>query len=437
MSICTLTRKLEAGIDSWPFCVYGGVRRRIMTKMDERPWRASRTLEMLTGTLEAEGKSLAFFRPWHDTVTENPNAIKVRRKVMKTKWWVLAVLSLSVVVVSVMAWESRVQATPQKELFVIKTPTLKNCGLAPWLVTDRLGYFTEEGIKIQYTGETQPALVIPSILRGDNDVSAAHPNSLAVAKAGGAKITGVVRGGIDPAPSVDPKYRHMWWFVNPAKYPNVKSFADLKKIPGKIKFSLITKNQCSDFLANRMLDKYGIPRDKIEWVTMPDIQAIQALRQGLVDVSGVHPPFYKGMQDARAAKIADSTDAGLGPAAGVGYYYFTDDFIKKNPKAVAGFVRAIKRGQRWANANPAKTAKWVEEVIGVPVTGNHYYAEDATIIESQNDAWIKDLEDHRVIPKGKVTSANLITHQFEAYGNYGRDKANPENTKKQKNKKNS
>jgi ABC-type nitrate/sulfonate/bicarbonate transport system substrate-binding protein len=349
---------------------------------------------------------------------------------MKTKRLVVSMVSLAVVVCSAVFFETRVQAAPKKELFVIKTPTLKNCGLAPWLVTDRLGYFAEEGIKMQYTGETQPALVIPSILKGDNDVSSAHPNGIAVAKAGGAIITGVVRGGIEPASSVDPKFRHMWWFVNPTKYPNVKSFADLKHIPGKIKFSIISKNQCSDFLANLIFDKYGIPRDKIEWVTMPDIQAIQALKQGLVDVGGVHPPFYKGMLDAKAFKIADSSEANLGPAAGVTYYYFTDDFIKKHPKEVAGFVKAIKKGQRWANANPEKTAKWVEGVIGVPVTGNHYYAENASIIEAESVPWIKDLEDHKVIPKGKVTAASLTTHQFEAYGND--DKVYQEKLKKQK-----
>ena len=103
---------------------------------------------------------------------------------------------------------ANVQAAPKKELFPIKTPTLKNCGLAPWLVTDKLGYFAEEGIKIVYTGETQPALVIPSILKGNNDVSGGHPNTIAVAKAGGAQITGVVRGGIDPAPSFGEKAGH-------------------------------------------------------------------------------------------------------------------------------------------------------------------------------------------------------------------------------------
>lgn len=298
-----------------------------------------------------------------------------------------------------------------KELFTIKTWSRKDCSLAQWLVTDKLGYFAEEGIKLVFTGETQPAQQIPSILNGNNDVSAFHPNTIAVAKAGGAKITGVVRGDVEPGADVDPKRRHMWWFVNPKS--GIKSFADLKNRPGKIKFSTITKNICADFLANAILDKAGVPRDKIEWVNMPDIQAIQALKQGLVDVAGVHPPFYKGMEDSGAIKIADSSDAGFGAAAGVTYYIFNDDFIAKNPDAVKRFARAITKGQKWINANPGQTNKWVEEEIGVPVTGNHYYADDTKIIESEIDPWIKDLEDNGVIPKGKLKSADLVTHNFE------------------------
>ncbi len=336
---------------------------------------------------------------------------------MKVKWLVGVVVGILSVVTAASMGTSKVQAAPEKDLFPIKTPTLKNCGLAPWLVTDKLGFFKDEGIKMVYTGETQPNLVIPSILRGNNDVSSGHPNTMAVANAGGAKLVGVVRGGIEPAPSIDPKFRHMWFFINPQKHPEIKTFADLKKFPWKIKISTITNNICTDFQINLLADKHGIPREKFEWVTMPDIQGIQALKLGHVDVGTAHPPFYKGNVDAGALKIADSTDTGLGETIGLGFYYFTEDYIKKNPKAVGGFVRAIKRGQRWANANPEKTAKWVAEAIGVPVTGNHYYSEDATIIESQITPWIKDLEDKKVIPKGKVTEKNLITHQFESYGN--------------------
>jgi len=139
------------------------------------------------------------------------------------------------------------------------------------------------------------------------------------------------------------------------------------------------------------------------------------------------------MTDAGAVKVADSTDTGLGSAAGLSFYWFTDDFIKKNPQAVAGFVRAIKKGQRWANAHPEQTAKWVEEAIGVPVTGNHYYAEDATIVEREIDPWIKGVEDAGVVPKGKITSASIVTHQFEAYGND--DKAYKDKLKKKAKKK--
>jgi ABC-type nitrate/sulfonate/bicarbonate transport system substrate-binding protein len=310
-----------------------------------------------------------------------------------------------------------VTAAPQKELFEIRTWSRKDCSLAPWLVTDKLGYFAEEGIKLVYTGETQGPLQIPSIVRGNNDVGAGHANQYGAAIAGGAPLVAVIRGGVEPAPSVDPKFRHMWWFVNPGKTPNVKSFADLKNIPGKIKIGTLNKGTCTELLNQKLSEKYGIPKDKFEWVTMPDIQAIQALKQGLLHVSAVHPPFYKGMQDTGALKIADSSEAGLGSSAGLSFYWFRKDFVQKHPKEVAGFVRALKRGQRWANANPEKTAKWVEEVIGVPVTGNHYYADDATIVEKDLEPWIQFLVDNKIAPKGKITAASIVTHQFEQVGN--------------------
>ena len=310
--------------------------------------------------------------------------------------------------------DSRVHAQSEKDLFVIKTWTRKDCSVTPWTVPDRLGYFKEEGIKLELTGETQPALQIPSILRGNNDVGTFHPNTIAVAKAGGAQITGVVQGGIEPIdPKVPEKFRHMWWFVNPTKTPNVKSFADLKNRPGKIKISTITKNVCADFETNLLADRYGVPRDKFEWVTMPDVQAIQALKQGLIDVSMVHPPFYKGMHDAGARKIADTFETGLGASAGLTYYVFRDEFIKKHPEQVAAFARAVTKGQKWANANPEKSAQLTAEAIGLPVTGNHYYSTVTKIDEQLSARWIKDLEDNKVIPRGKVTTASLITHDIE------------------------
>jgi len=303
--------------------------------------------------------------------------------------------------------------TTDDGLYPIKTWSKTDCASTPWIVADQKGFFAAEGLKVVYTGDTQPAQQLPSVLNGNNDVGSAHPNTLTVAIAGGAKIKGVVNDGIDPTPDQNPRLRHMFWYVNPAVTPDVHSFADLSKLPGQQKFSTITNNICADFLGNNIADKQGFPRKNIEWVSMPDIQAIQALKQGLITVAGVHPPYYKGMEDAGAVKIADSLDAGVGVAGGLGFYYFTDDFIAQHPDVIKKFARAITKAQKWANDNQEESRKMTEDWIKVPVNAVHYYATDTKIIESDIEPWIQDLEDSNVIPKGKIKASDIITHAFE------------------------
>ncbi|MDR3153477.1 MAG: ABC transporter substrate-binding protein [Deltaproteobacteria bacterium] len=284
------------------------------------------------------------------------------------------------------------QEGSQAPLRQLKTFTRRDCSLAPWLITDKLGYFRDEGVELVFTGEIQPAQQVPSVLNGTNDVISLHPNAAAVVINGGARIRGVSRAGREPAPDLSPEFRHMWWFVNPEKYPGVHSFADLKDIPGQLKFTTITTTSCSDFLANQILLRYGVPLDKIEWVTMPDVQAIQALAQGLSDVGGVHPPFYKGVVDAGQRKVSDTIETGLPPeSAGVTHYYFTEDFIRDNPETVRGFARAMARGQRFINANPEQARLWTQEAIGVPVSANHYFAEELEVDGAQTIPWLEDL----------------------------------------------
>ena len=297
-------------------------------------------------------------------------------------------------------------------LIPLKTWTRKDCGSTPFAVGVVKGFFKEEGIELVFTGETQPAQQIPSVLNGNNDIGGGfHPNNLAVAIAGGAKIKGVVTGGIDPTPDKDPKLRHMNWYVNPNATPGIKNFTDLNKLDGKLKFSTITNNICADFLANNIADQQGLARDKIEWVSMPDIQAVQALKQGLVAVAGVHPPFYKSMEDAGMVKIADSIDAKVGIGAGLTYYVFNEDFIAKNPDTVKKFSRAIAKAQKWSNEHPEEARKITEDWIGVPVSATHYYAADTAIVPEYVAPWIADLEKSGVLTKGKVKPEDLVISQ--------------------------
>lgn len=303
-------------------------------------------------------------------------------------------------------------------LFPIKTWTRKDCTATPWAVGVVKGFFQEEGLEIVFTGDTQAAQQIPSVINGNNDVGGGfHPNALAVAIAGGARIKGVATAGIDPLPDQDPRLRHMNWYVNQKFTPDMKSFADLNKLPGQAKFSTITNNICADLLANKIADQQGVRRDKIEWISMPDIQAVQALKQGLVTVAGVHPPYYKSMEDAGMVKIADSLDAKLGVAGGVGYYVFNLDFIAQHPEEVKKFARAITKAQKWSNEHPEEARKITEDWIGVPVNATHYYAAGAAIDEALIIPWIEDLENSGVIPRGKVKPSDLVLSSDVHAGN--------------------
>jgi ABC-type nitrate/sulfonate/bicarbonate transport system substrate-binding protein len=119
------------------------------------------------------------------------------------------------------------------------------------------------------------------------------------------------------------------------------------------------------------------------------------------------------MLDAGQLKIADTQETELpSEVAGLGFYFFTDEFIKNNPEAVRGFARAINKGQKWINENPEQARIWTEEAIGIPVSANHYYSEDLVIKDEQVIPWLEDLENQGVIPKGKLKVEDLVVHDF-------------------------
>jgi ABC-type nitrate/sulfonate/bicarbonate transport system substrate-binding protein len=307
---------------------------------------------------------------------------------------------------------SNTASVKDESLFPVKTWSKTNCESTPWVIADQKGFLKEEGLRIVYTGDTQANQRVPSILNGDNDVGTLHPNGLALAINGGAKLKGVFAIGIDPTPDLDPKLRHMNWYVNPKVDPGIKTFDDIQKKEGKVKITAITRNTCTEFLTNRIADAKGIARSKIELVTMPDVQAVQALKQGLITVGAVHPPYYKSMEDAGMVKIADSLDANLGIAGGFGFYYFNTSFIEKNPEVVRKFGRAMIKAQKYANEHPEEARKMTEAWIKVPVNATHYYGTELDFDDKNVEPWLQDLREHNLLPKDFKVS-NIAIHIYK------------------------
>jgi hypothetical protein len=320
---------------------------------------------------------------------------------------------------SVKIWKCRGMAASDATngiLFAMKVSARKDCSVTPYIVADRLGFLAEEGLHIRWTGETQPALLVPSLVRGDNDVAELTPDILAVAKASGARLTGVAEARIEPVdPHIDPRYRSTWWFINPDTLPNANSIADvgLSIVGRKIRFSKGAPSiGDADFESKLLADKYGIRLDRIEWISVADAEAIDALKLGFVDVSAVHFHFYSAMLKAGARKIADSSETGLGRAAGITYWTFRDQFIEEHPDKVAAWARALRRAQVWTNANSDGARRLTEEAIGEPVTDSQYYSESKGVDGELSARWLVDLVQSGMIPPGKVTTKSLVTQEI-------------------------
>jgi ABC-type nitrate/sulfonate/bicarbonate transport system substrate-binding protein len=113
-------------------------------------------------------------------------------------------------------------------LFPIKTSTRFDCTLAPYLVAEKLGYFEEEGVKLEWTGEIPSGEYVSGVVSGVNDVADGHPNEIALQVQGGADIRAVGRSIIEPSEDKDPRLRHMRYFVTQeAADAGVATIADL------------------------------------------------------------------------------------------------------------------------------------------------------------------------------------------------------------------
>ncbi len=335
---------------------------------------------------------------------------------MQTRSLIITVALMVATVGAVIFGSGLIKADDNKELTPIKTWSRSDCTSAPFLIADKNGYFKEQGLQIVYTGDTQPPLRIASIINGNNDVGSAHPNTLAIARAGGAKVRGVVRSIIEPPNNIkDIRLQHMWWVSN--KNGPLKSLKDLKTFKRKIKIGTLLRNACIDYLTDKLFAQQGIPKEKIEWVVMPDIEQVLSLKRNLIDIATPHPTFYKAIEDTKIANILVTSRTIGGESAGTYMYYFSDDFIAKHPEEVKRFVIAIKKAERWINANPELNQKLVSEDLKIPVSANHYYATDARINEKQIQEWIEGSEASGALEKGKIKVSDIITHQFDSYGN--------------------
>lgn len=77
----------------------------------------------------------------------------------------------------------------------------------------------------------------------------------------------------------------------------------------------------------------------------------------------------------------------------------------------------MKNTERWINLHRAETNQIVQKEIGIPINANHYFSNVGTIPDKNVQAYIDGIVKAGAIKPGKIKVSDIITHQFDKYGN--------------------
>jgi NitT/TauT family transport system substrate-binding protein len=223
-------------------------------------------------------------------------------------------------------------------------------------LTERLGYFKEQGLNVTVTDFGGGAKSLQSLIGGSADVvTGAYEHTIRM-QVKGQPIQAVIEMGRFPG---------FVLAVRKDRAAQVKSFKDLKGM----KIGVTAPGSSTHFFVNALIAKEGLKPEDVSIVAVGSgLTAVAAMKKGDVDaISNVDPVITKLEQDGDIVLLADTRSeadskkllGGNNPAAVV---YLKQDFIEKNPRTVQAIVNAFYKTQKWLEkATQEDVAKNVPE----------------------------------------------------------------------------
>lgn len=226
----------------------------------------------------------------------------------------------------------------------------------PLTLTERLGYFKEEGLNVTITDFGGGAKALQSLIGGSADVvTGAYEHTIRM-QAKGQEIAAVLELGRFPGIVLG---------VRKDRAAGVKSFRDLKGM----KIGVTAPGSSTNFFVNALIAREGLKADDVAIIGVgAGMSAVAAMKKGDIDaMSNLDPVMTKLEQDGDIAVLADTRTeegnmklfGGNNPAAVV---YLKRDFIAKYPVTTQHIVNAFYKSLKWlAKATPEDVARTVPE----------------------------------------------------------------------------
>lgn len=325
---------------------------------------------------------------------------------------VVAVLAIIIIVAAGFILFNSGNGPADNEEYKLKASVNKDCTITPWVVGVEKGFFNESGVKFVDVGEIAATQRNNAFVSGQIDVLDADPQDLINLRLAGVPVIAVAQSGDEP-PDGNLSKTHMHWIV--LENSTIKNISDLseKKLGHKPKIGVTALGICADTQNNKWFKDNGLSKDDFEYVVIPDPQQEQALRQGLIDVAVLHPPFYFAAEKHGGVRVLTTSQEAFGSAGGNTLLCFTESFIKEHPETVRKFIKGYKTTEAWSNNNRDAAANLTAKAIGLDEAAAHYYSSSGAVNETQLQVWIDQLVADGTLKPGQIKPSDLYTKEFQ------------------------
>lgn len=254
------------------------------------------------------------------------------------------VLAIAVIASMVFLTENQQKLLKENTHVTLALPVQPWSWWIPFYTAVNQGYYAEEGLDVSFIYSQEGGFgVIKQVAAGNAIFGYAGADSLLVARSKGIPVVTVYQDAHGSSWSIIAK----------------KEIKDLKDLEGKT-IAIQGPNNPLHLAAIAMLKKVGVNTDKINWVPVGSQAMVSTFLGGKADaITG--NDLYKLTLVSRKAEFniwyADDYDATLVAMSPL----VTEDTLKNNPKLVEKFLRATKKGEKYAISHPEEA---VDAYIG-------------------------------------------------------------------------
>ena len=255
--------------------------------------------------------------------------------------------ALAALAVGTMVASGALAQAPEKKKITIAVGGRNLFYYLPLSVSERKGYFKEEGLEVEIPDFAGGAKALQALVGGSADmVSGAYEHTINMA-AKKQPIKAVV---------LQARYSSIVLLLPKDKAAKYKGPADLKGL----KVGVTAPGSSTNMFVNNILAKGALKPTDIAVVGVgAGSGAVAAMEKGEIDaMSNLDPVITQLEATGKYVAVADSrTEKGMNEIYGGDYHasviYITDEYIRKNPNTVQAVVNAIVRANRWiAKATP-------------------------------------------------------------------------------------